>query len=264
MKYIIIEQSNFDDIERIQKEAKVRVETSYKLDQFDNYEQGTFAVLGKQAVQMFCNKYGYTFAGQETMKTDGRTSAEIVPLLTPSYYYDARSKEGGMIEIYSNDKIGFLVKFGGVLLWHYKKNYNSDMRGFLLFNDDTDYNTYLPYGWEEEHPRPNYIGTITDKKIRDWVDWLLARKAAADAARDKANNKVAAFLEKVRSFDVTGCTKHQVTDTRGFFVRNGIKYSYEISSGGHIAEKVEVDYTFSMAHGETLDKYKLMVSGSFR
>ena len=264
MRYIIIEQSNFDDIERVQAEAKARKDASYKIDVFDNYAHGTFAVIGAKAVQMFCNKYGYTFAGQDTIKTDGKTKAEIIPLLTPSYYYDAREGgRGGLTDIYPHNKIGYLVKYNGVLLDHYKKHYNSEAVAFRLFNDNTDYSKYLPYNWENENPQPNYVGTLTDKKLNDWLNWLTARKNAAEAAKMATNNKISEFLAKVRAFDATGANECVITETRGHIIKNGLRYEYEIDGNGHISEKVRIDYTFVKSDADTLTKFGQMANGDF-
>ena len=264
MKYIIIKSGNFSDIEKVQADAKVRKDASYKIDAFDNYAHGTFAIIGADAVSMFCEKYGFSFSGNDTIKTDGKTKAEIIPYITPSYYYDARDGgRGGITDIYTHSKIGCLVKYNGVILEHYKKHYNSDARGFYLFNDETDYNKYLPNNWENENPRPNYVGVITDKKISDWVNWLNARKNAAESAKMAANNKVSAFMEKIRAFDVSGCTEYQINEKHGYFVRNGLRYSYEIGESGYISESIKIDYDVNLSKLETLEKFKLMTVGNF-
>jgi hypothetical protein len=263
MKYIIIEKNNFADLEKIQSEAKKRTDASYKLDQWQHYEHGTLAIIG-EAVKMFCEKYGYTFAGEETIKTDGKTSAEIIPCITPSYYYDARDQRGGLTDIYTHSKIGCLVRYNGVLLDHYKKHYNSDLREFRLFNDQTDYRTYLPYKWGENNPSPNFVGTITDKKINDWLNWLNLRKAAAEEVRNLSENRVALFMEKIRGFNTSGCSDYKITENSGYFVRNGLRYSYEIETGGYISESIKVDTTCNLSNVDTLGKFELMTTGNFK
>ena len=262
MKYIIIEKSNFADIEKVQNDAKNRIKEAYKLDRLNSscYTHGTFAVIG-EAVKMFCDKYGVSFAGQNTIKTDGKTKAEIIPFITPSFYYDARSDEGGLIDIYAHDNIKCLVNYNGVLLEPFKLHYNKEMFSFRLFNDNTDYNTYLPYNWEKENVSPNNVGTITDKKIESWVNWLKKRQLAALNAKDCANNKVNNFLAKIREFDVNEFSDYKITDKSGYFVKNGLRYSYQINKGGYISENIEIACISTNLNA--LDKFKLMTQGKF-
>lgn len=258
MKYIIIEKSNFTDIEKVQNAAKNRIKEAYKLDHFNNYTHGTFAIIG-DAVKMFCDKYNVSYAGQDTIKTDGKTKAEIIPFISPSYYYDARSNEGCLTDIHTYEKINCLINYNGVLLEPFKLHYNKEMFAFRLFNDTTDYNTYLPYNWEKENVSPNNVGTITDKKLDSWVTWLKNRKLAALNAKDSANNKVNNFLAKIRKFDVNEFSDYKITDKSGYFVKNGLRYSYQINNAGYISEKIELAYITTNLN--TLDKFKLMTQG---
>ena len=150
MNYIIITSENFADIEKVRNNARNAKIESYKINAFDNYAHGSFAVIGAEAVEMFCNKYGFNITNQEIIKTDGKTKAELIPYITPDYYYDARNDKGGITNIFPHTIIENLVKYNDVLLESYKIRYNSEMREFRLFNDNTDYRTYLPSNWEKE------------------------------------------------------------------------------------------------------------------
>ncbi len=262
MIYIIIEASNFADIEKQQNATKERINEAHKTDVFLNYAQIEFAVIG-DAVKMFCDKYGVSFADQDTIKTDGKTKAEIIPFITPSWYYDARINKCGFIHISPHHNIGYLVKYNGVLLGHYKKHYNSESVAFTLFNDDTDYGKYLPSNWDDENQKPNYTGVLTDKKLDSWVNWLTMRKNAATAAKNAAENKVIAFLKKVRSYDATGANTCVIGENRGYIIKNGLRYEYEINSTGYISEKVSIDYTFVCSEVDTLTKFDLLTKGKF-
>lgn len=196
---------------------------------------------------------------EDTIKTDGKTKAEIIPFITVSYYYDARYNGGGLTDIHTYSNIGCLVNYNGVLLEPFKLHYNKEMFAFRLFNDNTDYNTYLPYNWGKENVSPNNVGTMTDKKLDSWVNWLKNRKLAALNAKDSANNKVNNFLAKIREFDVNEFSDYKITDKSGYFVKNGLRYSYQINNAGYISEKIELAYITT--NFNTLDKFKLMIQG---
>lgn len=263
MKYIIINSENFADIEKVQESARVEIMKRYAVDQFDNYAHGDFAVMGEKALQMFREKYGYKLDGdRDEMKTDGKTRAKFIPYISISYYYDARDGgRGGLTNIYDRQNIGLLVEFDGVLMYSYNFDRKGAARGFYLFNDQTDYNKYLPYNWENENPKPNYVGTMTDKKAAAWVEWLRARKATADSEKARREGKVSAFLEKVRGFDTSKCKDFRISDKSGYFVRNGLRYTYEISDAGTISENIRVDSSYLME--SRLDAFSKMAEGNY-
>ena len=90
---------------------------------------------------------------------------------------------------------------------------------------------------------------------------LKERKEAAEAVKAEREGKVTAFLAKVRQIDTTQCKEARIDEKRGYFVRNGLRYSYEISDGGRINEKLEIDYIFNHS---VLEAFNLMVTGNFK
>lgn len=259
MNYNIIYAGNFSDIEKIRENAKNDILRRSQVDPWDNYVHGQFAILGDDAIKMFCQKYGYNFKEWDEIKTDGKTRAKLVPFITPSYYYDARDDRGGITNIYTHSKVGVLVEFDGVLLTSHIWNVKGGSRTFYLFNDDTDYNNYLPYNWEKENPKPNRVGTLTDKKVSAWVEWLKAKKRAALDEKEKRENSAGAFLNKIRQIDTTKCKEFRIGEKSGYLVRNGLKYSYEISESGYISEKLAVHYST----GSTMETFLKMSEGNF-
>jgi hypothetical protein len=261
MYYNIIKSGNFADIEKIQESARVDILKRYALDQWENYTHGDFAIMGEKTLNMFFNTYGGSVAEADEIKTDGKTRAAVVPYITVSYYYDARDGGRGGLSISKYIRQNFIVSFDGVLLDSYTIDNKRQKWGFTLLNDNTDYNKYLPSSWYETHKKPQYVGTLTDKKAAAWLQWLKERKEAAEAVKTGREDKVAAFLAKVRQIDTTQCKEARIDEKRGYFVRNGLRYSYEISDGGRINEKLEIDYIFNHS---TLEAFNLMVTGNFK
>lgn len=263
MNYLVINSENYADIKKITESAKVEIMQRYALDSFDNYKHLDFAIIGQKAVELFCAEYGCHVENQrEAPRTDGKTRAVILPCLHPAYYFDARREEGGMTNIYGGGRVDgyFLVEFDGVLFDSYIWDNKGGAVSFYLFNDSTDYRKYLPYNWEEEHPKPNRVGVLTDRKMSDWKNWLLSRKAAADAEKAKREGKTAEFLARVRAINTEGCTEYKITEKSGYFVRNGLRYSYQIDGNGYISEKIGIAYTSGL---DCLDKFVLMSTGRY-
>ncbi len=260
MRYHVITSENFSSIEKIRENAKNDIIRRSQVDSFDNYTHGEFAILGDAAIKMFCEKYGYNItARRETIKTDGKTTAKIIPFITASYYYDARDGRGGITDVNNYTTINYLISFDGVL-FTVPVFCTGKTVGLYLFNDDTDYNTYLRY-YGRENEKPNNIGILTDKKLKAWEDWLLLRKKTAEDNKESANNNVVAFLAKVRALDTTGCKEVRIGNDSGIIVKNGLLYSYSISRGGYISEKIEIAYTNSNL--STLEKFEKMAKGEF-
>lgn len=256
MKYEIITAQNFSDIEKLSEAKKESVKNSFSVDLWQNYGSINFAVIGEDALQMFREKYGYKLQRySEPLKTDGKTRAKILPFISPEYYFDARNGgRGGIVSVYDHSEIGYLIEFDGVLFRYYGKNTVS----FSLFNDNTDYYNYLPYNWDKNNPAPNNVGVITDKKIEAWKKYLLSRKFAAEAEKNRRENSAAAFLAKIKNFDSTGCKKCDVGETSGRIVCNGLEYTYKISNGV-ISERISVHYSAS----NNFDTFIKMINGEF-
>ena len=79
MYYNIITAKNFNDIEILSKAKINEIDNGYKLDPWFNYGEVNFAVIGEAALQMFREKYGVKLTRYADIKTDGKTSATILP-----------------------------------------------------------------------------------------------------------------------------------------------------------------------------------------
>lgn len=123
---------------------------------------------------------------------------------------------------------------------------------FFIFNDCTDYRTSLPYDWENKNPAPQRVGTLTDKKVKAWHDWLLARREAAQQEMARREDEVQAFRRRIAAIDPATCQRYDVREYQGEIVRNGLCFSWKIING-HVEQKIEVHY----ATGWRDDKDKL-------
>ena len=257
MKYEIITAQNFSDIEKLSEAKKESVKKSYAVDRWQNYGSVNFAVIGEDALQMFREKYGYKLQRYSApLKTDGKTRAKILPYILPEYYFDARDGgRGGIVNVRDSFEIGYFIEFDGALLQYY----GGKTVSFSLFNDDTDYYNYLLYGWKKEHPAPNNVGVITDRKILAWYDYLISRKEAADAEKKRRENGVNEFLNTLRAFDPSGCSSCTIGANSGRIICGGLEYSYNINSG-RINENIHIHYSCE----KTFETFAKMIRGDYK
>lgn len=237
MYYNIITAKNFNDIEILSKAKINEIDNGYKLDPWFNYGTVYFAVVGSDALQMFREKYGVKLTRYADIKTDGKTSAKIIPYILPEFYYDARDGKSGLTNYNEYTEICYLVEYNGVLMY-----YKHVSRTFSLFNDNTEYNKYLPYNWENENQAPAKVGVLSDKKLKSWYEYLMSKKQAAENEKNMRENKVNLFLDKIKSLDASKFDDSFVSEKSGHFVRNGLRYSYTIENG-FISENIQVHYS---------------------
>ena len=242
MYYEIIKLDNWQDLIKLRDKGEKRAKENYKKDQFNGYTTEFFAIFGLDAIKRFEEEYGFKFKNfQPDFKTDGKTSAKMIPYLVGEWYYDARNGgHGGLADVYDHSTIYNLIEFDGVLLnpgFHRKAGETAD---FTLFNDSSIYREYLPYNYEQTHPTPQRVGTLTDKKLSQWKEWLLERKRVYDGIKNQNKDNADSFLNQVRSIDSSKCTEYDVQETRGRIVRNGIQFSYQISNRNIVSTKLEV------------------------
>ena len=255
MVHRIIKAQNFADIENMCTEKRASVLNSYAVDRWANYGVVNFCVLGEDALQMFRDQYGAKLNRYAAgLKTDGKTSAKLLPYFTPEYYFDARRDASGLVGYNDSTEIKYLIEFDGVLFDYYMSGKTAKL---YLYNDTTDYYNYLPYNWDKINPAPNNIGVITDKKLSDWKTYLLNRKNTAEAEKNRRENSAAAFLAKIKSFDHSGCKTYQIGETSGRIVCNGLEYTYNIANGV-VNEKISVHYSAGK-----FDSFVKMINGEF-
>ena len=265
MFYEIITSDNWQRLEELRKAGEKRAKENYKKDPFNGYTTEYFAIFGIDAIMRFGKEHGFNFTNFEpAYKTDNKTSAEVIPYLIGEWYYDARPPQprGGLAEVYNHSKICNLIRFNNLLLtpgWHRKEG---ETQTFRIFNDTTNYD-FLPYDWSSKHPEPQRVGVLSDKKLQAWVDWLVERRAEAENLKIFSENKKDEFLKRMRSLDTSKCTDVEIGENRGHLVRNGIRFSYQITNKNTVSTKLDIDLSVRIKNGDNLDAWQQIVEGKY-
>ncbi len=265
MKYRIIKSENFHEIENIMEEMKSLAEKRFAEEKYSAQASEYIAIFGEDAIKLFAEKYDVKIANKfaPAMKTDGKTTVKILPYVMGEYsYYISRDGANGCFVNFNNwDGIRTMLEVDGVILWPCSTK--TATKGFMLFNDETDYRNYLPYDWEKNNPAPNNVGTISDKKMQAWKEWLIARKNAAEENKNQLEDKVAAFLRNIAAIPESECQRKDVREYQGEIIRNGLCYSWKIENGV-VYDKIEVHYTTAWRDGKSrLDCFKEMCAGKY-
>lgn len=253
MQYTIITAENYSDIERIKRQVKNRVAQAMKTDRFNDYATEFLSIQGREAIERFAAEYNIGEITFSEFPTDGKTRARLVPHIEGHYYFNARGEgSDGMRDFSAYYGVRNLVEFDGLLLWPSMER-NKSTCTFCILNDCTDYRTYLPYDWENKNPAPQRVGTLTDKKMQQWHDWLLARREAAQQEMASREDEVQAFRRRIAAIDPATCQRYDVREYQGEIVRNGLCFSWKIIEG-HVEQKIEVHYATGWRDGK--DKLK--------
>lgn len=121
---------------------------------------------------------------------------------------------------------------------------------FYIFNDETNYNVIRP---DAVLPVPNRMGTVTEKGMEAWYQYLTKRQKLAQETQDGKDAKWQEFLSDVRkiaeSYGLEGDDAknrfgqfyYKERDMRGFIDVNAIemKFSYDKQSG-HIYREIKL------------------------
>lgn len=267
MNYKLFTIENLSDIESVLQQAKECAEKRHAESGYNAQSLERIVILGEEAIDAFCKKYNVKkdkYANP--LKTDGKTSAEIIPYIDGECGYTV--SHGGEVNRYFSNfgcwrGITSMVKFDETLMvWFDAKEQGKPAR-WCIFNDNTDYYNYLPYGWREENPEPNKMGTITDKKAREWKNWLTAKRQAALNERDRREGAVVTFMKRIGKIDKNNCQRYNVGETSGEIIRNGLCFSWTISNGV-VSQKLDVHYTTAWRDGkDKLDAFNEMCAGKY-
>lgn len=152
-----------------------------------------------------------------------KSSVQFTPLYEIEAYYD---REIGK-SVFFPAKKTYSITFEGRELFIYKVSGN--LCNISLNGDQRDYYNYS-HILSGIGALPNNVGVLTDKKVREWVEWLDKRAAAYDAAIAKENEEVALFLAEVRKIDPSTCHRCDIGEKSGVVERGGIRLSYRIEN----------------------------------
>lgn len=233
----VITNKNFGDIAQAIKRVKKQAEESE--DKFHRYSSESFFIVGQSMFEWFIKEFNFqgraSAWGSQQQLTNKSTIAEVKHVYFLSYHYDAET---------SNEYWDGATFFQGILVdgeilraTFYR---NSKTASLSLLNDPRRYHERLPYQWEENHRHPNDVSVLTDKKVKDWLNWLRQRRDAYDNNVESENKAIDLFLEKVREVAKV-CSESNIGATKGRLFANGIIFSYDISNG-YISQRLELSY----------------------
>lgn len=187
------------------------------------------------------------------------------------WWLDIRHKDNG--EAYVSDihtTPEYIVTYKDVMFtptW-----YKKPAPTWHILNDAANYE-YMPYNERyESEGKPNGMGTITEKGMEEWYQYLMKRRDKALSLESQKKDAWGIFLKRVQAIaDKYGmendCTKRNKYGTfyldkerrNGWLSVNAIQISFSCDSGGHISQKVTLASDFVLASekskGDTLDRF---------
>lgn len=125
----------------------------------------------------------------------------------------------------------------------------SNMRAeFFIFNDDRDYSSYLPYNFDKENPHPNAMGSLTDKKLKEWAIYLAEKAKLHDTEKMRRENSVEALINMLHNtIDEEKCDRFEISDI-GYngareivIVANNLKLTYKVHSNNTYWADIDFD-----------------------
>lgn len=117
---------------------------------------------------------------------------------------------------------------------------------FFLFNDDREYRSYLPYNYEKDHPEPNSSSALTDKKLMDWVCYLTHKANSADREKERRENSVEAFYNRLReSIDENMCDRFEINENGATIVANNLRLTVKVHSDNTYTTNIDFDKRYN-------------------
>lgn len=224
---------------------------------------GRLFIVGDAAIERFIKEYAPDARIEEarTIKTDGKTSAQILPYIIADIEGDSREKEGIVCGCHYYSKGNFILYKGQY--YELLRRYNENTGDIILHNDPfytEGLHKYLPYHWDSEHRQPNKVGTITDAKLNEWITWLNERRGVAQAVCNERREGVQAFMARLNQMDPAQFDKFKVNPNGGTLVKNGLEFAYKVEEDGHLHQQIRVHYST----GGNLDAFLKMAAGTYK
>ena len=224
-----------------------------------NYMQW-FAVLREQDRNEFLTLCGNTETHwmSECVEVKNSASAEVFKAMMVQLWHDNDTGENHVGIVFQRTVISYDGTFFGLLDTYKKTTFEL---GYLI--DTRDYYNRL-YGYSEKNPMPQRVGTLTDKKLQQWSEWLKARANTYDEKVSRDVCEIKKFLSEIRLLAEKYPHKYnRVTDERGQIIHNNLCFSYKIRYG-RIDKEIKIESLAPYKNGEwqdILDVFKLMAEG---
>lgn len=243
-------------IENISELASLMDETAkFAKSDEGKYCYKRFLIVGDDAAKCASvygfSKPNYTYAYSNRELKGGSEDAVILNAYYAEYHYDARNDSSG----FSNAHKTTLVRYKGEFFEPYF--YNSTTATLHIVFDMRTYHEKISAQWKREHPEPNRVGTLTDRKMEEWYNYLTSRREEYDRVVNEENAAIEKFLAQVREASAY-CKEASIGDTQGHLRSNNLVFSYSISHG-YISKEIKVDYRGS----NTLETFIKMIKGEF-
>lgn len=212
------------------------------------YGADVFAEIQKRFPEVSEPYWRWQFNGKKAFADRNKSAAQIVQVFTIEVYCDARTMLNAS---FTSTIIDLMIRTeNGTELDFYATSNKCKTFRLQLAYDRRDYNDY-----SFEHlftdTAPNAVGTLTDKKLAEWLNYLNGRKTAYDAWENEKYNKGAAFLEKVKKA-AEGADKSNVTPTYGWVEKGHLRLTYEIVKD---TPKAKIQFIKTPLTDEAIEKF---------
>lgn len=207
------------------------------LSSSNHYAQMDVFVVGKDTFDTVTGKLGdyrvtdmYNMRALEEFASKNKSRARVEDLYHVSLYAD--NGKFGYSDYISRTKC--VTADGAILSLYGKGTYM-----FFFLADRREYNKVLPWHYEEGKI-PNQVGTLTDKKLDDWLNYLNERANTYDEIVNERDSEVEDFLNSLRKVAEGNEADSSIGDCRGYIERNGVRFSYEIDRHGYIKTDIRL------------------------
>jgi hypothetical protein len=116
--------------------------------------------------------------------------------------------------------------------------------------------------YEAKIIQPKQVGVLAKKKIDDWINYYKGVYDFLLIESRKNVNEVNVFIEEMKQQHAvmnleTSWKKEQVG--RGYLLKGGVEFSFEITNTGYISKKIEIHYAVK----DTLENFLLISNNDF-
>lgn len=113
--------------------------------------------------------------------------------------------------------------------------------------------------YRDDNPEPKNVGVLSKSKIIAWVEYLIKEyEYLIELSKDRVI-KIEAFFNEIDKMD--GEKIIHSDKKSGYITKNGIEFSFEISSNGYISQRLEIK-TYP-SNDDTLTIFKKLSDNKF-
>ncbi len=139
------------------------------------------------------------------------------------------------------EHVEVLLQFKGVLLKPYKRYNGKSFKFFLVESLNVQ-------GFEHDLIEPSKVGTPTDKKLWQWVEYLQNVEVLKADKLEQRKNKETVFFDKIKNSGLK-VTHQSNNGKRGYIQTKDFEFMFEVHSDGYITQKI------TLRCGNTIDDF---------